>query len=484
MTDYSLYPNETAEPSAPDIITAFRAVGYSIETAIADILDNSISAAAHNIWIDFQWRGADTLLSIRDDGRGMTKEEIVNAMRLGSADPDQPRDSKDLGRFGLGLKTASFSQCRVFTVVSRIAGQEAAFWTWDMDYIRNYARKWQLIGYLPEGDWKEQLGSLSSGTIVIWSNIDRLLKKSKMEDKKAFDRFLEVMGQVKAHVAMVFHRFVTAGRIKIFLNQREIEAWDPFMTIHPATQSFPEDPVQGGLVRLHGFVLPHKSRLTEGEFTRAEGSRGWNAQQGFYIYRNERMLVAGDWLGFYRKEEHYKLARIMLDLPNSLDEDWQLDIKKSMARPPGWLREQLRAYAAKVRLQAAEVYRHKGKVLQREHGAGTPFHHVWLEKVKHGKRSYEINREHPFIRRLDMRESGPLLRLLEETIPVPLIFMRESENPDSFTRPFEAATGNELNKVLEIVYASLLNKHTAAQAKSILLLSEPFNEYPEIIASL
>ena len=113
------------------------------------------------------------------------------------------------------------------------------------------------------------------------------------------------------------------------------------------------------------------------KFRSGEGLNGWNAHQGFYIYRNERLLVAGDWLGMFRKEEHYKLARIRIDLPNSLDADWQIDIKKSVARPPLQFVEQIRAYARKVREQGVEVYRHRGRIVKNL--AGNSLVPVWNE---------------------------------------------------------------------------------------------------------
>ena len=243
------------------------------------------------------------------------------------------------------------------------------------------------------------------------------------------------MEQIKKHLAMVFHRFIESKRVKIFFQQREMEPWDPFLIDDAATQKFPEEPLHNNRVKIRGFVLPHKSKLTEEEFRKAEGPEGWNVQQGFYIYRNERLLLAGEWLGMFRKEEHYKLARIMIDLPNNLDTEWQIDIKKSVARPPLVLRDQLKAYANKVRSQAVEVYRHKGKILQRKY-ASIQFQSFWHEKVRHGKRFYEINREHPYVQSVFNSINGKnvelnqLLRFIEETVPVPLITIKESEQPE------------------------------------------------------
>ncbi len=135
MIDYSNIQSTSAEPEASSMIETFRAIGYSVETAIADIIDNSITAGAKNIWIDYDWKGSNTTLSILDDGTGMNNEQLIQAMRPGSRNPLEERSSNDLGRFGLGLKTASFSQSRKFTVFSKAKGYRPVFWTWDLDYV-------------------------------------------------------------------------------------------------------------------------------------------------------------------------------------------------------------------------------------------------------------------------------------------------------------------------------------------------------------
>jgi len=485
LIDYSLYQTTTATPEASSMIETFRAIGYSIQAAVADIIDNAVSANAKNIWFDFEWKGANTWLSIKDDGSGMDNEELIQAMRPGSKNPNEERGSKDLGRFGLGLKTASFSQCRKLSVISKKPKAKSVYWTWDLDFV-NHTSKWDLIQYLPE-NFSQSLDKLKSGTNVIWSDIDRLVKNLQEDDKAALDKFIQIMEQVKKHLAMVFHRFIENKRIKIFFQQREIEAWNPFIMEDAATQKFPEEPLQNNQVRIRGFVLPHKSKLTEEEFRKNEGPNGWNDQQGFYIYRNERLLLAGEWLGMFRKEEHYKLARIQVDLPNNLDAEWQIDIKKSVARPPLVLRDQLKAYANKVRAQAVEVYRHKGKILQRKY-ATVQFQPVWNEKLRKGKRFYEINREHPVIKPFITALKGKgndlaqLLRFIEETVPVPLITIKESEQPELQGQPFEDADQEPVLKVMKQMYANLTKDGKSEdQAKAIILNIEPFNLYPQFI---
>ena len=156
MIDYSKYQTTSAIPEASSMIETFRAIGYNIETAIADIIDNSISANSKNIWINFEWKGSKTWLSIKDDGIGMNDAELIQAMRPGSKNPLQERNQKDLGRFGLGLKTASFSQARKLTVISKKADYKSVFWTWDLDFV-NKTGNWDLIKYLHDENLETEI---------------------------------------------------------------------------------------------------------------------------------------------------------------------------------------------------------------------------------------------------------------------------------------------------------------------------------------
>lgn len=484
--DYSTLQSVSAEPLASSMIETFRAIGYNLETAIADIIDNSVSASSKNVYVNFEWLGENSWISIRDDGRGMTDSEIIEAMRPGSKSPIETRDTNDLGRFGLGLKTASFSQCRKLTLISKVQNSTINFWTWDLDYVIE-TDKWDLIKIEPEKNHIETLFTSDSGTIVLWEDIDRLVKNTQVHNQKDIDNFLIAAESVKAHLAMVFHRFIEQKRIKLFFNNSEVAAWDPYLKGENATQPLPDEPLARG-IKVKAYILPHISKITDKIHKQAEGPKGWNAQQGFYIYRNERMLVGGDWLGMFRKEEHYKLARIMIDIPNTLDVEWQIDIKKSVARPPSNIRQELKRIANYTRSEAVKIYRHRGKAIQR--ALGHEFAMLWIEKVKHGKRFYEVNRDHPIIKEIiknnpdSKKQINSLLRLVEETVPVPLITLNESEKPDSILRPFEGSVGNELTELLKLMYESLLSNFSPEQAKQQLLFIEPFNEYPELIESL
>jgi len=489
LNNYYNIEKTDAIPDASSMIESFRAIGYSIEAAVADIVDNSISAESKNIWVDFDWKGSDTWISIKDDGIGMNNEEIIQAMKPGSKSPLIERTSNDLGRFGLGLKTASFSQCRKLSLISKKQNKELSFWTWDLDFVYQTG-KWKLIKWLPDNVFINELEQLNSGTLVLWNELDRLVKNFKCDDKNALDKFLIVMELIKKHLSMVFHNFIESGKLNIFFKNRILEPWDPYLLNQSATQVFPDETLLNGLILVKGYVLPHKSKINDEILKYAEGPKGWNEQQGFYIYRNKRLLLAGDWLGLFRKEEHYKLARIKIDLPNCLDAEWQIDIKKSIARPPLILKEQLKAYAVQVRKQAVEVYRHRGRTVNQI--PGQKFIPLWISHKRGNKWFYKINREHPIIERCKNdvktnpeKEIEMLIRFIEETIPTKSIYIKEAEEPEAQGKPFEGLDQEPIRRMMKQLYEKLIKEgKTVEIAKSIINNIEPFNYFAHFLENL
>src|SRR6266852_1994538 len=274
------------EPSA--LIESLRAFGYTPQAAIADLIDNSITAGARNIWVRFTWSGASSYITVRDDGKGMTPTELVSAMRAGSQNPLHLRSRKDLGRFGLGLKTASFSQCRVLTVSSKIAGSSRTTKRWDLDYVGQVS-EWRLLQGSAHGS-EERISEIEDhecGTVVLWELMDRMVGNAKVDDQKAELRFLELISNVEKHLGMVFHRFIDDPHgITLRMNGHKISSWDPFLSNESATQKLQEERLHlhGDIVKVRPYVLPHHTRLSSSLHERGAGLNGWNAQQGFYIY--------------------------------------------------------------------------------------------------------------------------------------------------------------------------------------------------------
>ena len=490
--DYTLLPKTEAVPEAASMIETFRAIGYNLETAVADILDNSISAGAKNIYIDRIWDGGKTVVTIKDDGCGMSSDEIVEAMRPGAQNPLETRSANDLGRFGLGMKTASFSQCRKLTVISKKTGYHSAYWTWDLDYVA-MTHKWELIRWAP-GTYSNVLDEQKSGTMIIWTDLDRVIPPTtSVNDIVAKQKFSDAWARVKSHIAMTFHRFIENNDIAIYWGDNIIEAWNPFCLSEKKTQIFPNENIYFGnnKAEVKGYILPHKNNFSSEEnYRNAEGMNGYPTAQGFYVYRGKRLLLAGSWLNLFRKEDHYKLVRISIDLPNTLDSEWQIDIKKSTATPPLSCREQLRSYALDVRNKGMEVYRHRGKILKKR--AGENFQPLWLEKKKGNRWSFVINRDSQLIKELqEEAKKNPvpainkLLRIIEESIPTPTIYVKQSSEEELQKEPF---SDMDISLVKEMLYQSYDNQLksglTSEQAKAVLKTIEPYNNYEELIDEL
>ena len=490
-TDYKELKTAIASPDASSMIETFRAIGYSIETAVADVIDNSISASSKNIWVDYNWKGPQTTISITDDGIGMNNEDLIQALRPGSTSPLQERNENDLGRFGLGLKTASFSQTRKFTVISKAENYVPVYWSWDLDFVKK-TESWSLVNYCHEkAKWEQIINEHKSGTSVIWWDLDRLTKDTLEESEESKAKFLQTMENVKTHLSMVFHKYIEGG-INVFFRERKIKPWDPFMIGKEGLQIRPEATFNNGRITVRGFILPHRSKLTPEEYQEGKGPKdSWTAHQGFYVYRKNRLLVAGDWLGLFKKEVHYDLCRIQIDLPNNFDAEWQIDIKKSVARPPIIFRESIVAIAKDVRAQAIQVYRHRGKTIKRKLSKEdySPF---WEEKVRHGKRFYKINRLHPLIEVVKNELTNDtstkldqLLKFIEETVPVPLITLQENENESPHGKPFEGANHDQLIETIKMLYIKFTEQGmNTKRAQARLLNTEPFSFYPEYIQHL
>ena len=456
---------DVVAPRADFLMESLRATGYSLPNAVSDLIDNSISAGARNIWLNFHWAGANSWASILDDGSGMSESELIDAMRIGSRSPREAREPSDLGRFGLGLKTASISQARSLTVATHTVGGHGVHTRqWDLDHLASTG-DWQLLSVPIEtvaGADVDQLSQLEHGTLVVWSKLDRLVGDVGVDNVRARRQFHDALRGVEEHVAMVFHRLM-AGRnaVSIWLNGQLIHPWDPFLEDEAATQQLASEPLgpSDAGIRVTPYVLPHHSRLSGEKHRAAGGPAGWNAQQGFYVYRNRRLLLPGDWLGLgFTKEEHYKLARIQLDLSNSFDQEWEIDVRKSRARPPLLYRDSLRRIAQAVRKRAVTVYRHRGKTIARTVRKSPVF--VWQRHVRANKVSYVINREHPLILAalegdsMDSRMLHQILRMIEEYVPVQQIWVDMAEGDESQSQPFESAAEREIVGLIRALYSA------------------------------
>lgn len=422
-------------PKASALIGSLRGLGYSPESALADLVDNSISAGADAVEIDLQWHNGNPIAAILDNGRGMDERSLGEAMRLGGQGPDAQRDERDLGRFGMGLKTASLSQSRRVTVVTKNHHAVSAILL-DVGIVET--RGWIALipEPLPDHPFVTELFKRTTGTVVLWDEIDALSGLAGLA-KEAFFLRLE---EIRAHLGMVFHRFIAgdATPLSIILNSRPVKAWDPFQAGHPATRELhlQRIPHAGSTFVVKPYVLPHRDRFAnDADYQSAGGPSGWGARQGFYVYRSKRLLVAGSWLGLggvrtWTRDEASRLARIQVDLPVGLDRDWRIDVRKSQARPPGALRSRLTAIAGRCREEAREVFAFRGRG-PRIQGASTATA-VWIASRGPKGVRYTINRDHPLIAACRQAIGGTaaldaVLSIVERSVPVERIWLDVSE---------------------------------------------------------
>lgn len=461
---------------------SMRSMGYSLGAALADLIDNSISAKTRRIDIEFRPFDAPHV-AIIDDGEGMLPEELDEAMRHGSQSPLDLRGSSDLGRFGLGLKTASLSQCKRMTVITLCDGILSAR-CWDMDLVHQ-RRGWVLlvlepaeIGVLP---YVDRLHEFGHGTIVLWQSLDRLLAGEVDPESGLATK----MDEAREHLALVFHRYLNGEpglrRLSIAVNGTPIDAVDPFLSDHPLTQKLEDDyfRIEGCSVKVKAFILPHPGRLAPPDAARAGGRDGLRAQQGFYVYRQKRLIIWGTWFRLAKKDELSRLARVRVDIPNKLDHLWTLDIRKSVAHPPEAVRIQLRRTIELIRERSRITHDNRGRAERRG-----PIEHAWVRIFARGTVRYDINREHCAVRLLSeeldtakRRQLDSVLRVLETSFPVESLFV------DVAGEQRVERAAEDRKELLAIALGLIQGLDRASPARNALLanlhLIEPFSAHPD-----
>lgn len=381
--------NEVVKPNLSNFIKSLRDFGYDFPIALADIIDNSIAANAKKVLIETNIN-PEINLSILDDGLGMTELELVEAMRLGSKDPEEEREKKDLGRFGLGLKTASFSQCKRLTVITK-KENKISFKRWDLDLIEK-ENEWLLVTpnliEFESLSLFKKLNSQNSGTLVVWEKIDTVSKED----------YYEELNLLRDHLALVFHRFLEGNikgrKISLSLNDNQIKGFNPFNESNMATQTLPEQLIkfENKKIKVTPYILPHHNKLSVEEYNKYATTDGYTRSQGFYLYRGGRLLVHGTWWGLNKISDVHRLVRIKVDISNDQDTIWNIDVKKSIAQPNILIKKELKKILNSVLNRGKNVYTRRPKVL--EDKTLIPF---W--EVTHGTDAIKflINQYHPIL---------------------------------------------------------------------------------------
>ncbi len=447
------------EPVPGAIVESLRAIGYTMETAVADIIDNSITAHAKRVDIDCDLNGSSLKFFILDNGDGMDEKTLHEAMRLGGNGPKEKRKSNDLGRFGLGLKTASFSQCRRLTVISKtLKGINQR--CWDLDTI--VEKGWKIDKSINE-NYAQLLSEYSTGTLVVWEKIDVPIQS---KDAQAEKIMAAKISDLRSHLGLVFHRFLEKDLLKIYTGGSKIFPWNPFLPDIPPEQKIlnPKEEIANS-ISIESVVLPHRSYFKSDSAYRAAGHiKGWTHMQGFYIYRNDRLLTVAGWMGLrengkvMRQDRFYDLARISIDLTNEDDFNWDIDVKKSKATPPGALIEILSAIASNIRKVAYEVYRKRNCVnVFKKKTDVTP---LWEVDSSSGKLRLSLNQNFPavsnFINSLDesqRRDFVKLLKLISETVPADDICLElDGSNSVQMSQPYEDMIYDDYTEDLILAY--------------------------------
>lgn len=352
-------------PDAARTIEGLRDTGYDFLTAVADVVDNSIAAEASRVSIHVSLAMDGELeVSVADNGYGMDRDELLNAMKYGSRVRETPAS---LGKFGLGLKTASTAICRQLTVITRprtLAGPFVA--QWDLDYVAA-ENKWLLR--LPDASAHERslledVAGDDAGTVVIWRKVDRLLPSSYRDNMGApARRALEkIVDSLRRHLALTYVRYLSGSNdrpaVEIQLNDEPVVGWDPFWRAGSELLLEKEVKIEldgaPAFLKLGAYVLPPRSELSDDQLREADLRAD---TQGFYVFREDRVISAGGWLGMFRIEPHLSLCRIDFSFDHRLDDALQIDIKKSRIRMLADLQEHIRRLITPARAEATERYR-------------------------------------------------------------------------------------------------------------------------------
>jgi Histidine kinase-, DNA gyrase B-, and HSP90-like ATPase len=380
-----------ATPHAAALIEGLRDLGYSLETALADIIDNGVTADARRIEILSETAADEPIIGILDDGKGMSEAELIAAMRPGSRNPLETRDEPDLGRFGLGMKSASFSQCRRLTVVTRKDGVTSAA-VWDLEKVA-LTNRWEID--LVEPDllpWVQKLGA--SGTLILWEQLDRLAGGYSHDKAKRAEVLNQRIASAERHLRLVFHRFMELPKkpLKLLLNGRPLAPLDPFARNHAATMMDPEETLQlkTGDVLIQSVTLPHHKAMTQLAWEDIGGPEGHLKSQGFYLYRGLRLIIHGTWFSLCRQSELTKLCRVRIDIPNSMDAAWKIDVKKSSAQLPPIVRQRLVKILERISDGSRRTYRKRGQKLVDQNRMP-----MWHRIIDGDTIRYRPNADHP-----------------------------------------------------------------------------------------
>ena len=475
-------------PEANSIMEASRSFGnYDLASALADLIDNSITANCTTIEISCRWNEGNPIIRIRDNGHGMSEDELIEAMKPASKSPLNERELDDMGRFGLGLKTASFSQARSLTVLSRKGSIVGA--KWDLDEINDWEmylfEKMEIKEISPEF-----FNSAESGTEVIWQKTDRLTEEGSMDENSFSDYF----NSAREELSKKFHRFLHPPKeirgikkIKILVNNSELDSIDPFLADNYATQKLPAQKLRGktGDVKIVPYILPHYEKLTDEENKQLGGKEGYIKNQGFYVYRNNRLILYGTWFRLFPFGSLSKLARISIDIPNSLDSEWKITVDKSEVQIPSKWKSDLKNIIRNHIINKSErVFRGKSSPLDSHE-----IQPVWIRIKARGKYKYMINVDHIVIKQFLEQLEGQKANYFKDVLDVIAdCFPSNAFFNDFSSKPEEIIIMDDDEKRIRRLLSILLDTVVGVLDKDAFVKKvekvEPFSSNMEIVKDI
>lgn len=480
-------------PQADQLMGSMRHMGYSFESAVADVIDNSISASCENVHLMFPTdRMAPLCMGILDDGYGMSSDALFEAMRYGCSSSEDERATDDLGRFGLGMKSASLSQCRILTVVSVHEGKMSAY-TWNYNVILK-KKKWIVLELnqleIEKLPYIDKLKEQKQGTLVLWSDFDVLVKSS---DGQVYDALRDICKVLEDYISLIFHRYMSSKsrKVNIYINNLRLKPLDPFLEDHPKTTTKKEKTIAltdtTGVERIIGvkpFVLPFISDLSEKDQKLLGGIENLRQRQGFYVYRNQRLIIWGTWFGMKPRAELTKNARIRVDIPNTLDDIWSIDIKKQSASIPKRIQNQLRQTVFDALEVSTRQQTHRG----RKESVNDNIEYVWSRmRGRNDHFFYQINREGSLYQMIrnkmtdeDVAYFDIFLKEVEKNFPIQQMYIDKSNECIDVVESDDRA-----GELLELGITMVSNIHKAfnkpvGEVVEMIMKMEQFLPFPEI----
>lgn len=484
---------KTSVPKADALMGSMRSMGYSFESAIADVIDNSISASCTFVKLFFPSTPLDKkAVGILDDGTGMSKEVLFEAMRYGSADSEAERSDNDLGRFGLGMKAASLSQCRILTVISKYDNQCSCY-TWDFNVIKKQ-KDWLVTEHsqneIEQAPYFDELSKLEHGTLVIWQDFDVI---SKSNDGRVYDFLNEKKEPLNKYLGLIFHRYLCESgknKLSIFINNGKVKHLDPFLESHPKTTCKKERTIDikdskgiERLIRIKPFVLPYITDLTEKDKQLVGGVEDLRVKQGFYVYRNKRLIIWGTWFGMKPRGELTKNARVRVDIPNSLDDIWGINIMKQKAIIPKSIQNRMKKTVQEAMEISVSKQTHRGRKENVD-----DLDYIWDRMEGRNKTYYyQVNRDSKVFKMIREKISEEdavyvdmLVSEIEKNLPIQQLYIDKSnevifaeEDDHRFDEVYQLG-------VTMVDLAKSLGQNSVLQIIEELMKSEPFCGFVKI----